>query len=62
MPRPPTLRHTAYCGDLDICGFQKPQSQFRNVLWGLSDLELVTHDPVPEGATERVERGPWSRA
>ena len=42
--------HTSYCGDLDICGFKKPQSHYRNVLWGLSGLELVTHDPPPPGA------------
>ena len=51
--------HTAYCGDLDICGFKKPQSQFRNVLWGVSDLEVVSHAPMAAGATEVVSRWGW---
>ena len=51
--------HTSTCGDLDICGFKKPQSNYRNVLWGLSGLELVTHEPVAPGATEHVSSWGW---
>ena len=27
----------AYCGDIDICGFKRPQSYYRDILWGVSD-------------------------
>ena len=27
--------HIAWCGDFDICGFRRPQSYFREVVWGL---------------------------
>jgi beta-galactosidase len=26
--------HLANCGDIDICGFKRPQSYFRDILWG----------------------------
>ncbi len=26
--------HLANCGDIDICGFKRPQSYFRDLLWG----------------------------
>ena len=27
----------AYCGDIDVCGFKRPQSYYRDVLWGVTD-------------------------
>ena len=27
----------AYCGDIDVCGFKRPQSYYRDILWGVSD-------------------------
>jgi beta-galactosidase len=27
----------AYCGDIDICGFKRPQSYYRDILWGVTD-------------------------
>ena len=27
----------AYCGDIDICGFKRPQSYYRDILWNVSD-------------------------
>ena len=29
------------CGDMDICGFKKPQSYYRDVLWRRSPLEIA---------------------
>jgi len=29
--------HTANCGDIDVCGFKRPQSFYRDILWGVSD-------------------------
>ncbi len=49
----------AWCGDLDICGFKKPQSFYRDVVWGRSQLELAVHRPVPPGLTERVSEWGW---
>ena len=28
--------YNAWCGDIDICGFKKPQSFYRDVVWGQS--------------------------
>ncbi|MBN2413455.1 DUF4982 domain-containing protein [candidate division KSB1 bacterium] len=49
----------AYCGDIDICGFKKPQSFFRDVVWGLSRLEMAVHAPIPDGYKERVSFWGW---
>ena len=27
----------AYCGDIDVCGFKRPQSYYRDILWGVYD-------------------------
>jgi beta-galactosidase len=49
----------AFCGDLDICGFRKPQSFFRDVVWGRSPLEIMVHRPLPPGRTEQMSRWGW---
>jgi beta-galactosidase len=49
----------AYCGDLDICGFKKPQSLYRDVVWRRSPLEILVHAPMPPGRTEQVSRWGW---
>jgi beta-galactosidase len=33
--------HLANCGDLDICGFKRPQSYFRDILWGVRDIPYI---------------------
>jgi len=38
----------AWCGDIDICGNRKPQSFFRDVIWGKSKIEMLVHAPVPD--------------
>jgi beta-galactosidase len=45
--------HQAYCGDLDLCGFKRPQSYFRDVLWGVGPgIYIAVHQPLPsEDAT-----------
>ena len=37
----------AWCGDLDICGFKKPQSFYRDVVWRRSPIEMAVHVPLP---------------
>jgi beta-galactosidase len=41
--------HIANCGDLDVCGFKRPQSFYRDVLWRRGEpLFIVVHTPGPE--------------
>lgn len=49
----------SYCGDIDICGFRKPQSYYRDVVWRRSDLEMAVHAPLPEGRTEKISYWGW---
>jgi beta-galactosidase len=49
----------AYCGDLDLCGFKKPQSYYRDVLWGQSRLEMAVHAPIPAGLVEKPSLWGW---
>jgi beta-galactosidase len=50
--------HQAYCGDIDICGWKRPQSYYRDLLWGAPDaLYIGVHAPIPEG--KKVTRMDW---
>ncbi len=49
----------AYCGDLDICGFKKAASYYRDVVWRRSDLEVFVHRPIPPGRRENVAGWGW---
>ena len=49
----------AYCGDLDICGFKKAPSYYRDVVWGRSELEVFVHRPIPSGRRENVAGWGW---
>ena len=49
----------AWCGDLDICGFKKPQSFYRDVVWRRSQIEMAVHAPVPTGLTEVLSGWAW---
>jgi beta-galactosidase len=52
--------HQANCGDLDLCGFKRPQSYYRDVLWGSgAPLYVAVHDPVPEGQTPALTFWGW---
>ncbi|HJQ26939.1 MAG TPA: glycoside hydrolase family 2 TIM barrel-domain containing protein [Blastocatellia bacterium] len=50
----------AYCGDIDLIGGKKPQSYYRDVVWGNSVLEMAVQRPVPEGHKETVSAWGWS--
>ncbi len=42
--------HAAACGDLDLTGFRKPQSYYRDILWNGGDRVYATVQlPEPEG-------------
>lgn len=49
----------AFCGDLDLTGEQKPQSLARDVVWGLSPLEVAVAQPLEEGMVELVPHWGW---
>ena len=52
--------HVANCGDFDICGFPKPQSLCRQVIWGVSKIAMLVRQPLPEGVKEDVNLWGWS--
>ena len=33
--------NAANCGDIDICGFKRPQSYYRDIVWGVSDKPYI---------------------
>jgi len=49
----------AWCGDLDLCGFKKPQSYYRDVVWRRSQIEMFVHEPIPAGQTEILSWWAW---
>jgi beta-galactosidase len=49
----------AWCGDIDACGFKKPQSYYRDVVWRRSQIEIAVHTPMPDGVSERVSGWGW---
>ena len=64
--------HQANCGDLDLCGFKRPQSHYRDILWqrgssrdGVGDrdsvggLYIAVHEPAPEGKTQTITYWGW---
>ncbi len=41
--------HGAYCGDIDLCGFRKAISHYRNILWNDSEkLYISVREPNPD--------------
>lgn len=50
-------RYISWCGDLDITGRKKPQGYYRNVLWDVTPVEMLVHEPIPEGMVENMT--PW---
>ncbi|MFD1140760.1 glycoside hydrolase family 2 TIM barrel-domain containing protein [Larkinella insperata] len=49
----------AYCGDLDLIGFKKPQSYYRDVVWRNRAIEMVVHSPIPDGMKETLTNWGW---
>lgn len=51
----------AYCGDLDICGFKRPQSYYRDVLWkNGNQLSVFVKPPVPTFPETNPKHINWS--
>ena len=51
--------YVSWCGDIDILGNKKPQSYYRDVLWGESNLELTVGTPIPKGKESRLSYWGW---
>ncbi len=50
----------AFCGDIDICGWKRPQSYYRDVLWKEDQLSVFVKPPKPSFA-ENPDRESWSK-
>jgi beta-galactosidase len=51
----------AYCGDLDICGWKRPQSWYRNVLWNTGKQLSIFVKPPEPSFEENPDRVDWSK-
>ena len=50
----------AYCGDIDICGWKRPQSYYRDVLWKDNQLSIFVKSPKPS-FDPNPNRASWSK-
>jgi beta-galactosidase len=50
----------AYCGDIDICGWKRPQSFYRDALWKEGQVSLFVKPPRPS-FEPNPKRQPWSK-
>jgi beta-galactosidase len=51
--------HNAFCGDFDVCGFEKPQSLYRQVLWGVRPIALAVERPRAGGRFSEADLWGW---
>jgi beta-galactosidase len=50
--------HLANCGDFDVCGFKRPQSYYRDILWGVRTKPFIAvFDPQHYG--KQIHFSPW---
>lgn len=50
----------ANCGDIDINGFKRPQSYFRDCLWGIAEKPYIAvHPPKYNGMEGTISRWGW---
>jgi beta-galactosidase len=52
----------AYCGDIDNCGWKRPQSYYRDVLWKPDQLSVFVMSPEPAFRLPHQRKAPsrWS--
>lgn len=51
----------AYCGDIDVCGFKRPQSYYRDALWGdQKNVSIFVKPPVPSFDMVNPDHADWS--
>ena len=51
--------YNAWCGDIDITGYKKPQSWYRDVVWRVKPIAMAVHAPIPDGLVENVSGWGW---
>ena len=52
--------HQAFCGDLDLCGFKRPQSYYRDQVWGVGEkLYVAVHQPYNDDLERHITRWGW---
>nr|MDA3822141.1 DUF4982 domain-containing protein [Bacteroidales bacterium] len=51
----------AYCGDIDICGWKRPQSYYRDVLWDNEHKLSIFVKPPKPSFEENPDRMDWSK-
>ena len=50
----------AYCGDIDICGWKRPQSFYRDALWKENQISIFATPPIPSFDVN-PKRESWSK-
>jgi beta-galactosidase len=50
----------AYCGDIDVCGWKRPQSYYRDALWKNDQVSVFVQPPRPSFAPN-PNRQSWSK-
>ena len=50
----------AFCGDIDICGWKRPQSYYRDALWKEGQVSFFVIPPVPS-FEQNPNRESWSK-
>lgn len=51
--------HASYCGDLDLTGYRKPWSYYRDILWNGGDRVFATvRMPEPDG--KKIPAAAWA--
>ncbi len=50
----------AFCGDIDVCGWKKPQSYYRDVLWKENQISVFVK-PLKPSFEPNPKRAPWSK-
>lgn len=52
--------HQANCGDLDLCGFKRPQSFYRDTIWQTDPrVYIAVHHPYPSGQVPKTTLWGW---
>ncbi|SFP84261.1 glycoside hydrolase family 2 TIM barrel-domain containing protein [Parafilimonas terrae] len=50
----------AYCGDINICGWKRPQSYYRDALWKENQVSIFVEPPTASFPANKNKAG-WSR-
>jgi beta-galactosidase len=50
----------AYCGDIDVCGWKRPQSYYRDALWKENQVSIFVKPPQPSFVAN-PKRQSWSK-